>query len=918
MTKINSIKLHCPQIEDNTLNRDYLIDILNNSIQRKLSLISAPAGYGKTTLLCQWLMNNPSPVVWFSLDRYDCDLRVFLSYLIRGFQAAFDSSFRNTEQVLNAPKLPSISELRSILIQDIIQLPKFCILVLEDYHLISQSKSHELIASLFRYLPSTIHLVISSRIDPAFPIARLRLQQEIKEIRTVDLKFDSEQIKLYWQQNTGQQLSDSTKLVLEKQTEGWIAGIKLAAISLASNKLNRDEKHIGESLFNIKKSEIFDYLLEEVLNQQKLSVQEFLLKTSILNFFSSSLCNTILESAESQDIIEQLKKNNLFLVSLDNHQRWYRYHHLFQNLLRLKLRSRFSQEHIAFLHYKAGIWLAENGFVELGIIYLLKSGDEVSAAKIVEKYRYQILNEDTGIILEKWLKFLPNRVIEQRPSLLLTKAWALYFYLNLSGMPSVLKMAEELLNQENLDLTEDEIKILRGEINLFWSKLLYFQGEGERAFIHAQKALELIPITYEFARGYSFIFLSYSAQMMGQSELKVRQYFEQGIQEAQVYNSSVKPKLLWGLAFYYSIAGNLNKLEEIAQSLIPPIIEKQKIQTLGLTYFLMGMVYYEWNRLDEAAYYFSSAVDLRYSISSKIFYECLTGLILTYQVQGYKEKKEEKLKLLLKIISEDSYDIYRHLCNYFQIWLCLQQNDIQGAIELQQKFDKIELETSIYFRNISEYKTSFDLVNYSQKIESDSEISAHSFLFLNVPFLTQARADIARNTKTSLQSAITLLNKCLQLTQKWHNSRKQIEVLALLALAYDAQKQTKVALENLEKAILLGFRGRFIRTFVDCGSNIVPLLSQLAEQKVAQDYIRQILAAFPPKEESNKVFVEPLTPRELEVIKLLQQRLTNQEIADKLFISPRTVKKHTLNIYEKLRVHNRRKAVTVAQTLGII
>ncbi len=896
-------KLHCPQIEENSMTRSDLIDCLNQGVQRKLSLISAPAGYGKTTLLCQWLKTCSRPFVWLSLDEYDSDLRVFLNYFVGAFQVVFIDAFSTTSSILKSPQLPSLPELVSILIEDTIQLPEACILVLEDYQVLGESDVHELMAQFLRYLPQNLHLAIASRVAPPLPLASLRLQQQITEIGAADLRFNSDQIERFWQQTTGKSLSQSIKSLLERQTEGWIAGLKLAAISWGGNTPNRDEAKITEALTNIKKFQIMDYLLEEVLTQQLSSVQEFLLQTSILNFFCSSLCNALLETTKSQDIIEQLKKNNLFLVSLDNQQKWYRYHHLFQDLLKSKLQSRFSQAYIASLHYKAGIWFAENSFVEQGIRYLLKSGDEVSAAKLVEQHRHQCLNQEIGITLEKWLKLLPDRIIQQRPALLLTKAWVLFFYLNLSAIPTLLRAAETLLSQKNWDLAEDELKILRGELNLLRSELLYSQGEGERSLAYAQQALELIPITYEFARTNTIVILGYAAQMLGETETTVRQYFERGIQEAQAYSSTVVPRLLVGLMFCHLISGNLTDLAQIGQTLVPLATEKKKLQTLGLSYFFLGMAYYEWNRLDEAAHYFAAGVDLRYSISSKIFYECMTGLVLTYQAQGQVEKTDPTLKSLLHIITEDSYQIYRASCCYFQAWLRLLQSDLQGAIELQQTID---------------WRYPVTTGKDSQLSNFNSEISVDSLLFLNVPHLTQARIDLARNTKASLKAAIALLNECLTLTQKWHNIRRQIEILALLALAYDAQKYTEKALESLKESILLARSGRFIRTFVDCGAKIIPLLSQLAEQEVAPDYISQILAAFPANIESNHTLIEPLTSRELEIVKLLQQRLTNQEIAEKLVISPRTVKKHTINIYAKLGIGDRRKAVTRAQALGII
>ena len=403
-----------PRVTGDLINRHHLIERLNRGLDRGLTLICAPAGFGKTTLACMWLQDCARPAAWLSLDENDSDLRVFLSYLVAAIQTVFPDACPTTLGFLRAPQLPPLDLVATTLVNDIADLPESFILTLDDYHAIQDNTMHELVATLIGKLPRNAHLVLASRVDPPWPLASLRAGRQMMELRADDLRFTLDEAQVFLERVVGVKLTIETVATLEGRTEGWIAALRLAALSMRGET---DHAAFVQS-FKGTHRDMTDYLTTEVLSQQPQPIQDFLLRTSILDRFCAPLCDAILDdrrsaideepsssliglsssvagpSSPSQAILDELDQANLFLVPLDHERRWYRYHHLFQDLLRRRLQAQMNAEELASLHSRASAWLRDNGLIEEALRHAMAAGDLEGAAQLVEDSRHDLLNRE--------------------------------------------------------------------------------------------------------------------------------------------------------------------------------------------------------------------------------------------------------------------------------------------------------------------------------------------------------------------------------------------------------------------------------------------------------------------------------------------------------------------------------------------
>lgn len=411
LTLINT-KFIIPRVSSDLVLRSHLIERLNDGLNRKLTLVCAPAGYGKTTLLSQWLADSSHPVAWLSLDENDNNLVVFLSYFVTAIQRIFPETGQATLNLLEAPQKPPLEHITSTLINELAEQGEPFLLVLDDYHTISDAEVHQLMEALITYMPPEMHLVLASRKDFPLPLVRLRIGREMTEIRVKELRFTSAETKVYLEQTTEMELSRETVAILEERTEGWIAALHLAAIAMRGEA---DHERFARS-FKGSHRELMNYLVSEVLSQQSENVQAFLLQTSILSRLCAQLGGAVIgDSAnQSQEIIERLEQANLFIVPLDDERGWYRYHHLFREMLNLRLQAQMSQEAIAALHNSASVWLSQHGFIDEAIRHALAAENVSGAIELIDHHRHDLLNQSNWRILERWLSLLPDQVFGDR------------------------------------------------------------------------------------------------------------------------------------------------------------------------------------------------------------------------------------------------------------------------------------------------------------------------------------------------------------------------------------------------------------------------------------------------------------------------------------------------------------------------
>jgi LuxR family maltose regulon positive regulatory protein len=893
-------KLHRPPVAEDHLHRTRLLERLNQRIHRPLTLVSAPAGYGKSTLVSCWLESCDIPSAWVSLDQNDSDLSIFVSYFLAAVQTVFPGFGRETQTFLNAADSPPAAMLARTLINELDQVENEFILVLDDYHLIREKTVHNLLAALLTHPPGPMHLVLATRRDPALPLSELRVRGQMTEIRVQQLRFSVTEAATFLRQVMELEIDDRTAAIIEKKTEGWIAGLRLAALSLSQQTdLDRILEHLPEE-----SSYVMDYVTEEVITQQPPEIQKYLMTTSILNRFCAPLCEAVCPAdAESgkcvmggQKFLESLQQANLFVIPLDNQQHWFRYHHLFQRLLKHQLERRFSLEKVSELHKIAGKWFADNGLIEEALHHQLAADDIPAAARLVAYHRHDLMNREEWHRLRRWLRELPRDIIEKDPELLMVEAWLLIGW---AEMAEVKDRIEALLTAVPPDSALR--KNLEGEWDTLCSLLHYHVADCRNALAFAQQAMEKLPREHKSIRGLALMLLGMSYQMAGDLG-KAHSVVLEALKEKDSHHSTYQGRVMLTFCFIDYMEADLNRVLQVAEQVARLGQEAGLAELIAHGYYFLGISHYDRNDLAAAVNNLLSVAKGSYVVNSHNFAFSAFALALTYQALGRPDQAREMAESVVNHALEIHNISLLQTAEAFQAELAIRQGDIAGVTHWAKTFDPEPFFTAYRFY---------------------------------VPQITFAKWFMAQDTTDSRRQAAKLLSRLHDFFTSTHNSRIQIDVLAMQALLHDARGDEPAAMSALERAITLAEPGGLIRPFLDLGPKMFDLLNRLAKQNISVKYVGQILTAFRkertgpgrtspddvadmPPYSMNSPLDESLTNRELEILALLAQRMRNKEIAEKLFISPDTVKRHTINLYSKLNVHNRREAAKKATALGIL
>jgi LuxR family transcriptional regulator, maltose regulon positive regulatory protein len=520
-------KLHRPVLPRDLVKRTRLVELLNEEINRPLILVCAPAGFGKTTLISGWLEQLEAdqstaaaclPSAWLSLDENDSDLNLFLRYFVAALRTIFSSACEDTLALIQAPQKPPLEVLYTTISNELEGLPGEFILVLDDYHTLRGSEVHNLLGELVRHWPRPLHLVLISRLSPPIPLEHLRAKGLIGEFRTRDLRFTSEETATYLSKTQFALMDQEALPLLEERFEGWPAGLHLAAISFRSAG---SQEAVLSSLSGIDIN-ITEFLLEEVLSHQIPAIQTFLLKTSILDSFNTSLCEAVIGEIDAtwnvRQCLDWIERAEMFIIPLDNRREWYRYHHLFQELLRHRLTAQVGPEQIAGMHRQASAWFEQHGFLDEALHHALAAGDLELAARQMYSGLREVLNREDRPTLERWLRLLPDELIQQRPDLLMIKAWALQFLWRLDQQAQVLQRVEKLLDSEVGTLfPPEEQHVLRGQILLPQAQRAYFSNQHAHTIDLCQQVLSLLPPSWTFVHGGAMIYLGMAMQASGQA-----------------------------------------------------------------------------------------------------------------------------------------------------------------------------------------------------------------------------------------------------------------------------------------------------------------------------------------------------------------------------------------------------------------
>jgi LuxR family maltose regulon positive regulatory protein len=912
-------KLHRPRLPKDLITRWRLVEWLNHDIDHPLILVCAPAGFGKTTLIVNWLERMAAekgekaaylPSAWLSLDENDSDLNLFLRYFIAALRTIFSEACAETLALLQARRQPPLAVLYNTFINEIEELPGEAILVLDDYQLIHGRPVHNLLVELTHHWPKPLHLVLISRVDPPLPLTALRPKGMLREIRTRDLRFTPEETSDYLSRTQFALMGRDALPLLEERFEGWPAGLKLAAISFRS----ADSQEAVLSALSGKNPNITGYLLDEVLTHQLPAIHSFLLKTSILNRFCASLCEAVVEESDpawtAGACLDWIERSELFLIPLDDRREWYRYHHLFQESLQQRASAEMAPDQVAHLHRRASTWFEEHGLLDDALQHALAAGDIDLAASYMGAGLREAVNLEDRPTLERWLRLLPEEVIQRDPWLLMIRVWALEFSWRLDLQAQTLQQVEALLASETgAGLSAEELKILRGQILALRAQQAYFFNQQKLAIDFCHQALALLPPSWSFPRYGAMIYLGLSMQASGQA-LEAERLLLTEYESCGDKTSPYALDLLLPLCFNYVNNGRLEQAKRLARVMFQAASQgRVAIQKNWADWFL-GVVHYQQNELQAAAQHFSQIIENRYTAQITTYRDAVAGLALCHQIKGERAEARRMVELISQYDLEQS-GIEDERTRSLRARLMLLQGDLEGA---------------------------------GNWVDSLTEpLPDMAILWLEEPQVTRAHALIARGTEGDLQMAQQILDVLEDITDRTHNTRFKIEVLALRALALEALGETTEANSILKQALELAYLGGFIRVFVDLGAPMQKMLRRLEEQGLSVEMIQRVLAGFPagfpaaspaevaslvggespaPPRHSpppgNSTLAEPLTPRELDVLILLREPLSTKEIAQKLYIAHATARRHTINIYGKLGVNRRWDAVTRAEELNLL
>jgi LuxR family maltose regulon positive regulatory protein len=929
-TPLLTTKLYIPPVRprERVVPRPCLIERLNEGHRwgRKLTLISAPAGFGKTTLVSEWVqvMGRATPPIaaaWLSLDEGDNEPTRFLAYLVAALQTVTANLGERMLGLLQASQLqPPLTEANlTDLINEITTVPGDFVLVLDDYHAIDAKSVENAVTFLLEHLPPQLHLVIATREDPNLPLARLRVRGQLSELRVNDLRFSSAEAAEFLNQVMRLDLSAEDIGALETRTEGWIAGLQMAALSMQG----RADTASFIQVFTGSHRFVLDYLVEEVLERQPEQVRSFLLQTSILDRLCAPLCDAVrfgsakspsrsTETAvtgqeDSRGMLEALERGNLFVVPLDDKRLWYRYHHLFADVLQAYLKEE-QPDRVLTLHRRASEWYEQNGSPADAIRHALAAEDFERAAGLVELAWPAMDRSVQSATWLSWVKALPDELVRTRPVLSIGYAWALLDGGEMEAAEARLRDAERWLeptvdmnerpeppSSEMVVVDEEHFRSLPASIATARAYQAQALGDIPGSVIYARQALELTPEEDHFRRVQATALLGLTYWASGDLEAADQSFADLTMNMLMTGNIVAAIGTTYVLADIRVALGRLHEAVSTYEQSMQFATDQGEPTPLGTADLYGGMseIHREWDDLETAE---------RHLMTSK--------------------KLGEQAALT---------DWQYRLC-VAQARMKQTQGDLDGALDLLDKAERLHIRNPLPdVRPVAAMKTRVWIAQgrlaealgwvRERGLSFDDDLS----YLREFEHVTLARLLIAQDKRDREERAtretMGLLERLLRAAEHGGRTGSVIEILVLQALAHHAQGDIPRALAPLERALALAETEGYVRIFVDEGPPMAELLREAAKHGTAPNYVRELRAAFGKAEGQrsvNQLPVERLSKRELEVLGLLKTELNGPEIARELVVSLATIRTHTQNIYSKLGVNNRRAAVRRAEELDLL
>ena len=895
-------KLHVPRRRRGLVPRLRLSERLEGAGEAVLTLVSAPAGFGKTTLLTDWLATaaDGRSTAWLSLDQRDNDPVVFWTYLLSALQTTAHGVGAGALALLQASQA-SMDEVLATLVNDLDAVTDDVVLVLDDYHVVEARDVHDGMAFLLEHLPPQIHLVVATRADPALPLARLRARGELVEVRADDLRFTAEEAAAYLGEAMGLALTAQDRAALEARTEGWIAALQLAALSMQGREDVADfiAGFAGDDRY------IVDYLVEEVLQRQSDDVRNFLLQTSILSRLNGSLCDGVVGRDGGKAMLEALDRGNLFLVPLDDRRHWYRYHHLFADVLRARLLDE-QPDRVLELHRRASAWYEMNGEPSEAIRHALAGGDAERAADLVELAMPAMRRNRQETTLRHWFEALPDEMTRDRPVLSTTYAGTLLMHGELDGVEERLRDAERWLDAvaeagnapssaATVGMDDAVVRGVRSEVALYRAAQARVTGDVAGTMAHARRVLDLVGEDDHLLRGSAAGLLGLAHWSSGDLDAAHRWWSDSRADLEQAGHHSDTLGVAIALADIRIAQGRLRDAMATYQQGLAGATTQGSPVLRGAADMHVGMseLFRERNDLEAARQHLGVSAELgEHAGLPQNRYRWRVAMARVREAEGDLVGAVDLLDQAERLYVSDMFPDVRPIAALrARVWLA--QGRVGEALGWARERGLSAEEGLPYLRE-------FEHVTLARTL------------------LAQYAA---MGDQRSLSDATGLLERLLHAAEEAERTGSVIELLALRALALQARGDVPGALDSLERALTLAEPGGYVRVFLDEGTPMASLLKALAKQGVAPAYVRRLLAALtaaPGGAPVQQGLIEPLSVRELEVLRLLGTDVDGPGIARELVVSLNTVRTHTKNIYAKLGVNNRRAAVRRAAELDLL
>ncbi len=898
-------KLYMPPIRPHQVERRQLLAKLTARQPVKLVLVSAPAGYGKTTLVSSWLQHvaaaEQAHVCWLAVDEDDSDPRQFFRYLAAAVRSLPDSQAHLPRLLQSTESVPAKTLMKAF-IQDTTTVACSFYLVLDDYHALDAPALDAALATLLELMPPQMTLVLTSRSDPGFPLARLRVRGELTELRAEDLRFSPAEAAQFLQQTMDLTLLPQQVSALERRTEGWIAGLQMAALSLQRRGQSEQEEFV--QAFTGGHRFVLDYLVEEVLSGQSEDVRTFLLSTAILDRLNSSLCDAVTGRSDSQGLLATLERTNLFVVPLDDQRRWYRYHHLFADVLHARALQQQPQQ-LATLHRRASEWYAAQDALPEAVRHALAAEDFARAADLIERIRPQI---DVGYQSTMWLGWvqkLPDTLVRARPVLSVGYAWALLDFGEMAACAVRLRDAEAWLTgvtpapaAEMVVADESQFATLPASIAAAWAYHDLALGDVDSAVQQAERALELAP----------------------QTSLTWRH-----------------AAALLGLTYWTS--GDLTAADRAFSDFTAGMFAAGNVQDAISATYVLADIKQALGHLRDAARVYVQALQHASAAGDPPplgTADLHRGLSEIWREGNELERAAQALQTAATLGEADALTAWQHRLCLTRARLAQARGDLPGAFELLDAAERHYLPTPLpdlqpvaawrarLWASQGDVDAALDWARAHDLAADDALSYLREFEHITLARVLIARYRCDRDAGV-LQTVQSLLERLLTAAEAGGRSGSAIEILMLQALTDAARGDSAAAMAPFARSLALAEPEGYVRIFVDEGEPMAEMLATAVVEGVMVNYARKLLAAFdadPSLSEDEALrpqpLVDPLSARELEILALIAAGLKNQEIAGQLVISLNTVLYHNKNIYSKLGVGKRTLAVARARELGLL